>query len=283
MTTEMITIDRDYYLDERKLPHSWCPGCGYGIAVGSICRAIASKNYKQEDLMIATGIGCWGKSDDILSTDGLHTTHGRAIAFATGVAINKPNLKVLTLVGDGDGATIGGNHLIHAARRNVNMTVIMANNLLYGQTGGQYSATTPYGSITQTSQFGNVETDMDMCKFVEAAGANFVGRETVLNPVKLDNLIKRALDVKGFSFVEILSGCPAHYGKMNKYYSNVELMDWLGEIALPLAKYEKLDEEKKEKYFPTGVLCEKFRDDYLTSYEKRRAEAKAMMEERDVK
>lgn len=269
----MEKLTKEYYIDQNKLPHLWCPGCGYGIIFGSITRSMASFNMTMDNTLVTTGIGCWGKSDDYLATNGLHTTHGRAIAFATGVAINKPELNVITLVGDGDGSTIGGNHLLHAAKRNINMTVIMADNLLYGQTGGQYSALTPYKAKTQTSQFGNPEPAMDVCAVVAAAGANFVARGTAFHVNQLDNLIQKAMSVKGFSFVEVLSPCPAHFGKKNGFKNTIDLMNWIKDLAVPIDAYSKLSDEEKENHIPRGIISERNKDDFSTRYEKIRKEA----------
>lgn len=269
----MENLTGEYYINQSKLPHSWCSGCGYGIILGSITRSMAAMNMTMENTLVATGIGCWGKSDDYLATNGLHTTHGRAIAFATGVAINKPELDVITLVGDGDGSTIGGNHLLHAAKRNINMTVIMADNLLYGQTGGQYSAVTPYKAKTQTSQFGNPEPAMDVCAVVAAAGANYVARGTAFHINQLDKLIKKAMSVRGFSFVEVLSPCPAHFGTKNDYKSAVELMNWIKNLAVPIDVYNKLSDEEKQSHMATGTIIERDNDDFSTRYEKIRREA----------
>lgn len=274
----MEKLTQEYYIDQSKLPHAWCSGCGYGILLGSIARGMASSNMTKDNTMVTTGIGCWGKSDDYLATSGLHTTHGRAIAFATGITINKPELNVITLVGDGDGSTIGGNHLLHAAKRNINMTVIMANNLLYGQTGGQYSALTPFEAITQTSQFGNPEPSMDICAVVAAAGANFVARGTVAHINQLDKLLQKAMSIKGFSFVEVLSPCPAHYGTKNHYTDTVSLMNWIKDLVIPVGSFNKLSEEDRENHLPGGIIVERNKDDFNTRYEKIRKTAIASLE-----
>ena len=164
------------YLDEKMLPHMWCPGCGNGIALGALTRALAELALPRNRVVVVTGIGCWGKADDYLATSALHGTHGRALAFATGVKAARPELTVIVLMGDGDGATIGGNHLIHAARRNIDLTAVVLNNQNYGMTGGQVSATTPVDAITSTTMYGNPERDFDLCRLVDAAGANYVAR-----------------------------------------------------------------------------------------------------------
>jgi len=206
------------------LPHMWCPGCGNGIALGALARALAELNMPLHQVVVVTGIGCWGKADDYLATNALHATHGRALAFATGVKATRPELSVVVLMGDGDGATIGGNHLIHAARRNVDLTAVVVNNYNYGMTGGQVSATTPPGALSSTTQYGNPEQSFDLCRLVDAAGANYVARGTVYHVPQLDHLIKDGIQNKGFSFIEVYSTCPTHYGKRNGFESPVEMM-----------------------------------------------------------
>jgi 2-oxoglutarate ferredoxin oxidoreductase subunit beta len=175
-------------------------------------------------VVVVTGIGCFGKADDYLKTHTLHGTHGRALAFATGVKAARPDLTVLAMMGDGDCATIGGNHLIHACRRDIGVIALVANNLNYGMTGGQYSATTPAGSITVTSPRGHVEQGFDLCRLAEAAGAGFVGRATAAHPALLRRLLRQALDRPGFGFVEVVSTCPTHYGRANKLGGPVEML-----------------------------------------------------------
>ena len=154
---------KDYMLFD-KLPHTWCAGCGHGIILQAIADALAMQELDKHDIALVSGIGCFGRVDDYLDINCMHVTHGRALAAATGVALVNPELHVLVTMGDGDGTTIGGNHLIHCARRNINLTAIIANNYNYGQTGGQYSGTTPEGSITSTSVYGHVEPGFDICK-----------------------------------------------------------------------------------------------------------------------
>lgn len=161
------------YLRYDKLPLFWCPGCSDGIVLGAIVRSFAELGLKKEEIVVVTGIGCWGKADDYLGTHTLHVTHGRALAFATGVKAAKPELTVVALMGDGDCATIGGNHFIHAARRNIGVTAIVVNNLNYGMTGGQYSATTPEGSSTSTSPLGSLEPAFDLCELGESGRRSF--------------------------------------------------------------------------------------------------------------
>ncbi|MDI6725789.1 MAG: thiamine pyrophosphate-dependent enzyme, partial [Smithellaceae bacterium] len=160
------------YLKNGVLPHMWCSGCGIGVMLGGLLRSFEEMGYKNTDTVVVTGIGCTGKADDYLVTNALHVTHGRALAFATGVKAFKPALHVVTLMGDGDSVTIGGNHFIHAARRNMDITAIVINNFNYGMTGGQVSGTTPAGGFTSTTSYGNPERDFDICALASVAGAN---------------------------------------------------------------------------------------------------------------
>ena len=228
----------------KDLPHIWCAGCGGGIVLGSILRSIQTLNLSREDVVISTGIGCCGKADDYVTTNAFHGTHGRALSFATGIKVAKPELKVIVIMGDGDGATIGGNHLIHSARRNVDLTAIVVNNSNYGMTGGQFSATTPHGKKTSTSEFGNPERAFDLCDLVSAAGANYVARGTVYHVVQLDKLIQDAIEKKGFSFVEVVSPCPTHFGRRNKMGGPVAMMEWLKSHGMSRQRYDELTDEQ---------------------------------------
>ncbi|HAI21282.1 MAG TPA: 2-oxoacid:ferredoxin oxidoreductase subunit beta [Clostridiales bacterium UBA8153] len=194
----------------------WCAGCGHGIVLGALARAFSDLDLDPSQIVVVTGIGCWGKADDYLRTNALHGTHGRALAFATGVKGARPSLQVVALMGDGDGVTIGGNHLIHAARRNLSITGLMVNNYNYGMTGGQYSATTPYGGLTTTSREGCPEEAFDTCALVAAAGAALVARTSAYQPAQLRALLRQALTTPGFSFVEVASTCPTYFGRFNQ-------------------------------------------------------------------
>ena len=257
---------RSDYLLEEKLPHFWCAGCGNGIVLASIIRNMEQHGFTRENTVVATGIGCWGKADDYLKTNTFHGTHGRALAFSTGIKLARPELDVITLMGDGDGITIGGNHLIHAARRNVDVTAIMVNNLNYGMTGGQYSGTTPKDSVTKTSPYGHVENAFDVCGVVKAAGAGFVARGTVMDVFELDRLIDKAISHKGFSFVEVISPCPTHFGKANKLGGAPAMMQWIKDNTLPAAKAAGMSWDELRGKFVTGILEDREQEDYSTAY-----------------
>ena len=258
------------FLNKDTLPLMWCSGCGNGIVLAALLRAFEELDYKRNEVVVVSGIGCWGKADDYVNTNALHTTHGRALTYATGVKAANPNLHVVVLMGDGDGATIGGNHLIHSARRNMDLTAILVNNYNYGMTGGQFSATTPTGSITSTSVAGNPERHFDICELVRVAGANYVARETVANARRLNSRIKEALSTKGFALVEAISPCTTLFGPKNKMKSPVSMLRWLQEKGVSAAKYEKIENPAENGFFKTGKFVENNDLDFGTRYEQMR-------------
>jgi len=195
----------------------FCPGCGHGILMGTILRAVKDLGWDMDEMLFVSGIGCagWIPSPNF-NADTLHTLHGRAIAFATGAKLANPALKVMVIGGDGDLTSIGGNHLIHAARRDIDLTVICANNMIYGMTGGQAASTTPLGCFSATTPQGNPYRPFDLCKLLEGAGARYVARFAITQPVQLREAIKKALTKQGFSFIEAISPCPTQFGRRNK-------------------------------------------------------------------
>lgn len=254
------------YLREEKLPLFWCPGCGNGVVHQAILRNMDAHNLAPENTVVVTGIGCWGKADDYIKTSTFHGTHGRALAFATGIKLANPKLNVITLIGDGDGITIGGNHLIHAARRNIDLTVVMVNNLNYGMTGGQYSGTTPKHYFTKTSPYGHVENGFDVCKMVTAAGAPFVARATVYDVGQLYNYIGKAFEHNGFSFVEVISPCPTHFGRSNNMSSATKMLTWIKEHSISIDRASDISESELEGKFVTGIFANYIKEDYGTAY-----------------
>lgn len=261
------------YLKDGILPHMWCSGCGNGVVLGALLRAFEELGYKKNETVVVTGIGCWGKVDDYLVTNALHGTHGRALAYATGVKAYNPGLKVVVLMGDGDSVTIGGNHFIHAARRNIDLTAVVLNNLNYGMTGGQVSGTTPADSRTSTTAYGNPERSFDICALAGVAGANYVARGTVYHGWELQNCIKEALTRKGFSLVEAVSPCPTQYGRNNNMKEPIKMLRWLKERGIPRDKYDRLEDADKDDYFAIGRLVDKNAPDFNTRYEEIRARA----------
>jgi 2-oxoglutarate ferredoxin oxidoreductase subunit beta len=202
-----------------RIPHIWCPGCGIGTVFSSCLTAIKATGIPYNEFAMVSGIGCSGRAAGYIKMDSFHTTHGRAIPFASGIKMAKPDLNVIVFSGDGDLFAIGGNHFIHAARRNMDMTVICVNNLIYGMTGGQVAATTPSKAKTTTTPFGNPDAPFNLPLMAYAAGASYVARWTILHVRDLTNAINEALLKKGFSFIEVLAPCPINYGRRNKQKS----------------------------------------------------------------
>jgi len=255
------------YLRIDKFPSVWCPGCGHGIILASVLRAIHKIGWEKDKTVMVSGIGCAGRIPGYVDFCTLHTTHGRALAFATGIKFARPELNVIAVMGDGDCAAIGGNHLIHAARRNINITAIVFNNSIYGMTGGQKSPTTPRGFFSTTSPYGNAEPPFDLCKLVKAAGAVFVARGTEYHIPALDTIIHKALLKNGFSFVEAVSMCPTSFGRRNKLGSDAfDNMQWLKSISVTQKKAEKLTEQELVGKIVTGIFADSVRDEFVEYY-----------------
>lgn len=253
----MLVSAAHSYLVERNLPHFWCPGCGNGIILSAVARAFARLGWERTETVVVTGIGCFGRADDYLNVNAVHGTHGRALAIATGIKAANPGLHVVALMGDGDCATIGGNHFLHACRRNLTITGVVANNLNYGMTGGQYSATTPPGSTTSTSPLGHAEGGLDLCRVAAAAGAMYVARTTVYHVHLLDRFLEAALTHPGFSLVEVMSSCPVYFGRYNRLGGPVEMMERWRKVAVPLDKYGDLPQEEREDRVAVGVFADR--------------------------
>lgn len=207
-----------------RIPHIWCPGCGIGNAVSAFAEAVQKLQYDLDELCVVSGIGCTGRAAGYIKTDSFHTTHGRGIAYATGVKLGNPELKVVVISGDGDLAAIGGNHLVHAARRNIDITVICVNNFIYAMTGGQVAPTTPNPAYTTTSPFGNFEAPVNIPRVVEAAGAVYVARWTALHMRRMKESIIEALNKPGFSFVEVIAPCAMYYSRINRLGDGLNMM-----------------------------------------------------------
>jgi len=219
----------DKLLRQEQMPHIWCSGCGLGISLNVFLNAILNSGIPQNKFAVVSGIGCTGRAAGYIKLDSFHTTHGRAIPFATGLKLARPDLKVIVFSGEGDLAAIGGNHFIHAARRNIDITVICANNSNYGMTGGQCGPTTPLNALTASTPYGNFESSFSLPYLAAGSGAVYVARWTVFNVKQLENSIKSAILKKGFSFVEIISDCPTYYGRTNKIGGALEMMKFYKE------------------------------------------------------
>jgi 2-oxoglutarate ferredoxin oxidoreductase subunit beta len=263
MATEVKISD---YLREREFPTIWCPGCGHGIILMAAIRAIAKLGLKKDDILAVSGIGCSARSPAYLDFNGIQTTHGRAIAFATGMKLHRPDMRALLFLGDGDCAAIGGNHFLHAARRNIDMTVIVMNNYTYGMTGGQVSPTTPYMGISSTTPLGNIEPEMNLCEVAKAAGATFVARTTAYHFNQLATFIERGIKNRGFSFIECLSPCPTGFGRRNKFKNPVEMYQWLRDSTIPVSKAKTMAEEELKGKIVTGIFNDISRPEFVDAY-----------------
>jgi 2-oxoglutarate ferredoxin oxidoreductase subunit beta len=273
---EQVTkLIHKYLRHDKKFPHMWCPGCGNGIMLGALIRAIDRVGYEKDDIVLISGIGCSGRLPVYVDFNTLHTTHGRALTFATGVKLAKPRLKVIVVMGDGDAVAIGGNHFIHAARRNIDLTAIIVNNNTYGMTGGQYSPTTPFGMRTTTSPYTHIEHSFMISELAVTAGATFVARGTVYHAKMLDALLEKGLRKQGFSVVEVISHCHTQYGKLNKLGGAVEMLQWQKEHAVMVDKVAEMSPDQLMDKFPIGVLVDRDLPVYTDEYDKIRSTARA--------
>lgn len=253
------------YIRQRFMPHIWCPGCGHGIVMNNLIRAIENLGLKKNDIVMVTGIGCSSRISGYLDFHTLHTIHGRALAFATGVKLSRPDLTLIVPMGDGDALAIGGNHFIHAARRNIDITAIIMNNNIYGMTGGQFSPLSGYGKMATTAPFGNIDEAFDIVQLAQAAGASFVARTTTYHVTSMIKILEEAIEHKGFSVVEILSQCPTYFGSKNKMGDAVDMMNYYKAQTTSIGS-----EKKKENpgLIERGVFINEVRPEYCDEYEK---------------
>ncbi len=264
-----MAFNYDEYLRTDKMPTLWCWGCGDGVILKALIRAIDKLGWNMDDVCVVSGIGCSGRFSSYINCNTVHTTHGRTLAYATGIKLANPNKKVIVVGGDGDGLAIGGNHTIHASRRNIDLTYILINNFIYGLTNSQTSPTTPKGMWTATMERGNIDPTFDSCKLVEAAGASFVARETMIDPKKLEKTLVKALEHKGFSYLEVFSNCHVNLGRKNKMASATANLEWIDSISLAKTKFDMLEDSQKDGKFPTGVLKQDLEAlEYCEAYEK---------------
>ena len=271
---EFTKLIHKYLRHDKKFPHVWCPGCGIGTMLGALIRAIDRVGYEKDEVVLVSGIGCSGRLPVYVDFNTLHTTHGRALTFATGVKLAKPDLKVIVIMGDGDAAAIGGNHLIHAARRNIDLTAIIVNNQIYGMTGGQASPATPHGMKSTTTVYSNIEHAFNISDLAAAAGASFVARGTVYHAKLLDALMEKAFLKEGFSVVEVMSQCHTHYGKLNRMGSAVEMMEWQRDHAVTVEKARAMKQEESADKIVIGILMDRELPVYQRDYNDVRKRAK---------
>ena len=261
-----MAFNYDKYLRVNKMPTLWCWGCGDGVILKATIRAIEKMGWDMEKVCVVSGIGCSGRFSSYINCNTIHTTHGRTIAYATGVKLANPDVNVIVVAGDGDGLAIGGNHTIHGCRRNIDLNFILINNFIYGLTNSQTSPTTPRGMWTVSQKNGNIDPTFDACKLAIGAGASFVARESMLDPKKLEKILVKGFSHKGFSFIDIMSNCHINLGRKNKMANAMENLAWIDSITTPLKKWEALSEEEQMNVFPTGVLREVEQEEYCEMY-----------------
>ena len=246
------------------MPTIWCPGCGNGVVMSSVIRAIDALKLEQDKTVIVSGIGCSSRAPGYMDFDTLHTAHGRALAFATGVKMANPELNVIVISGDGDGTAIGGNHFIHACRRNIDITMVIVNNCIYGMTSGQYSPLTPTGAFATTAVYGNIDRTFDIPALASGAGATYVARASVFHTTQMTNYIKAGLQNKGFSVIESISTCPTYFGRKNKQGGAPEMMLWLRDNCAML----RPGVTEYDKPYVIGEFVKKQAPEYTESYQK---------------
>ncbi len=275
--SEITKLIHKYLRHDKKFPHVWCPGCGNGIVLGSLVRAIDRTGYSKDEIVLVSGIGCSGRLPVYVDFNTLHTTHGRALTFATGIKLANPGLHVIVVMGDGDATAIGGNHFIHAARRNLDLTAIIINNNIYGMTGGQYSPTTPYGALATTALYGNIEHSFSIAELAVTAGAGLVARGTVYHASLLDDLFEEAMKKQGFSVVEVISNCHTQYGRRNKLSGAVQMLQWQKENSIRIQQASGKTPEELDGKITIGVLVNRDLPVYTQQYAQIREKARARL------
>jgi 2-oxoglutarate ferredoxin oxidoreductase subunit beta len=253
------------YLRERFFPHLWCPGCGHGMVLNGLLRAIEKLGLSKNEIVMVSGIGCSSRITGYVDFHTLHTIHGRALAFATGVKIARPELNLIVPMGDGDALAIGGNHFIHAARRNIDITAIVMNNRIYGMTGGQFSPLSGENISATTAPFLTIDPSFDVAELAKAAGATFVARTTTYHIQQMTDIIRQAILHKGFSVVEVLSQCPTYFGRKNKIGEAADMVAYFKENTTPMGSKAK----KENPYLlERGIFVQEEKPEYCSLYEK---------------
>ncbi len=263
-----MAFNYDEYLRTDKMPTLWCWGCGDGVILKAFIRAVDKLGWNMDDVCVVSGIGCSGRFSSYINCNTVHTTHGRTVAYATGIKLANPDKHVIVVAGDGDGLAIGGNHTIHGCRRNIDLNFILINNFIYGLTNSQTSPTTPQGMWTVTMQYGNIDPTFDACKLAEGAGATFIARECVTDPKRLEKMFVKGFQHKGFSFFDVFSNCHINLGRKNKMGEAMDNLAWIDEITVGKKKYDNMTEEERQGKFPTGILVEKEQPEYCELYDK---------------
>ena len=258
------------YLRERFFPHLWCPGCGHGMVLNGLVRAIEKLGMSKNEIVMVSGIGCSSRITGYLDFHTLHTIHGRALAFATGVKMSRPELNLIVPMGDGDALAIGGNHFIHAARRNIDITAIVMNNRIYGMTGGQFSPLSGEDIWATTAPYMTIDPSFDVVELSRAAGATFVARTTSYHVQQITEIVCQAILHEGFSVVEILSQCPTYFGRKNKAGNAVDMVNWFKKNTTPIGSKAKTE---NPDLIDRGIFVQEERPEYCQQYEQLVAKA----------
>jgi 2-oxoglutarate ferredoxin oxidoreductase subunit beta len=260
-------VHQRYLRHSKKFPNVWCAGCGIGIVLGAIIRAVDSLELDKNDVAMISGIGCTGRMPVYVDFNTMHTTHGRALAFATGLKMVKPEMKIIVVMGDGDALAIGGNHFIHAARRNVGLAAIVVNNSTYGMTGGQHSPTTPWGIETATSPYGHIEQQFPIAELAATAGASFVARSTVYHVREMEKYFAQAIAKDGFALVEAVSYCHTTLGRINRWGTASDMMRQLKEQSVTLSQVEEMSANEKQGKIVRGIFADRDIPEYTQIYD----------------
>ena len=254
------------WLRTQFFPQMWCPGCGHGIILHALLRSLVDLGKSPDQTVIASGIGCSSRMPGYINACTVHSTHGRSLAFATGIKLSRPELTVLDVMGDGDCSAIGGNHFIHACRRNIDITAIVMNNNIYGMTGGQASPTTPGGAKATTAPYGVMDPSFDICRLAEGAGATFIARTTIANPVQREKFIQDGIEHKGFSVIEIVSSCHTQFGRRNSCRTPIENIKRLKDASIPVNKTKDMSPDELADKIVIGEFVNKKAPEYTEQY-----------------
>jgi 2-oxoglutarate ferredoxin oxidoreductase subunit beta len=253
------------YLRERFFPHLWCPGCGHGTVLNGLLQTVEKLGLSKNEIVMVSGIGCSSRITGYVDFHTLHTIHGRALAFATGVKIARPELNLIVPMGDGDALAIGGNHFIHAARRNIDITAIVMNNRIYGMTGGQFSPLSGENIRATTAPYLTIDPSFDVVELSKAAGATFVARTTTYHIKQMTDIIRQAILHEGFSVVEILSQCPTYFGRKNKAGDAVDMIQYFKDHTTSIGSKAK---KENPDLLERGIFVQKEMPEYCSEYAK---------------
>jgi 2-oxoglutarate ferredoxin oxidoreductase subunit beta len=253
------------YLRERFFPHIWCPGCGHGMVLNGLLRAIEKLGLSKNEIVMVSGIGCSARITGYVDFHTLHTVHGRALAFATGVKMARPELNLIVPMGDGDALAIGGNHFIHAARRNIDITAIVMNNRIYGMTGGQFSPLSGENISATTAPYLTIDPSFDVVELSKAAGATFVARTTTYHIQQMTDILRQAILHRGFAVVEVLSQCPTYFGRKNTAGEAADMVQYYKKNTTPIGSKAK---KEKPDLIERGIFVQKEMPEYCSEYEK---------------